>query len=113
MIGLFWMGHHSIFRYITALDRPVIAINLVFLGFVAFLPYPTSLLGSGNGPDRVATIFYSACISCAGLGELAIWLYAATPGISWSRGRPRRCAATWRCGSRACRQFSCCPSRLP
>ena len=77
VIGLFWMGHHSIFRYITTLDRPVIAINLVFLGFVAFLPYPTSLLGSENGPDRVATIFYSVCISCAGLAELAVWLYAS------------------------------------
>ena len=76
VIGLFWMGHHSIFRYITTLDRPVIAINLVLLGFIAFLPYPTSLLGSGNGPDRVSTIFYSVCISCAGLAELAVWLYA-------------------------------------
>ena len=77
VIGLFWMGHHSVFRYITALDRPLIAINLGFLGFIAFLPYPTSLLGSADGPDRVATIFYSACISCAGLAELAVWLYAS------------------------------------
>ena len=76
MIGLFWMGHHSVFRYITVLDRPVIAINLVFLGTIAFLPYPTSLLG-GNGPDRVPTIFYAVCISCAGLAELAVWLYAS------------------------------------
>jgi uncharacterized membrane protein len=76
VIGLFWMGHHSVFRYITVLDRPAIAINLLFLGIVAFLPYPTSMLG-GNGPDRVPTIFYAACISCAGLAELAIWLYAS------------------------------------
>ena len=77
VIGLFWMGHHSIFRYITVLDRPVIAINLVFLGIIAFLPYPTSLLGNGSGVERVPTIFYSVCISCAGLAELAIWLYAS------------------------------------
>ncbi|HEX9352894.1 MAG TPA: TMEM175 family protein, partial [Streptosporangiaceae bacterium] len=77
VIGLFWMGHHSVFRYITTLDRRVIAINLGFLGMIAFLPYPTFLLGSGNGPDRVATIFYSVCISCAGLAELAVWLYAS------------------------------------
>jgi uncharacterized membrane protein len=76
VIGLFWMGHHSVFRYIAVLDRPVIAINLVFLGIVAFLPYPTSLLG-GNGPDRVSAIFYAVCISCAGLTELAIWVYAS------------------------------------
>ena len=75
VIGLFWMGHHSTFRYISVLDRPVIAINLVFLGVVAFLPYPTSLLG--HSTDRVSTIFYAACIACAGLAELAIWLYAS------------------------------------
>ncbi len=77
VIGLFWMGHHSIFRYITVLDRPLIAINLVFLGIIAFLPYPTSLLGSGNSADRVATIFYAVCIACAGFAELAVWLYAS------------------------------------
>jgi uncharacterized membrane protein len=77
VIGLFWMGHHSVFRYIAVLDRPVIAINLVFLGIIAFLPYPTSLLGSVNGSDRVSTIFYASCISCAGLLELAVWLYAS------------------------------------
>ncbi|MGI8446716.1 MAG: TMEM175 family protein [Streptosporangiaceae bacterium] len=76
VIGLFWMGHHSVFRYITVLDRPLIAINLLFLGIVAFLPYPTSLLG-GTGTNRVSTIFYAACISGAGLAELVIWLYAS------------------------------------
>ncbi len=76
VIGLFWMGHHSVFRYISMLDRPVIAINLLFLGIVAFLPYPTSLLG-GNGTEEVPTIFYAVCISCAGLLELAVWLYAS------------------------------------
>ena len=87
VIGLFWMGHHTVLRYITVLDRPLIAINLLFLGIIAFLPYPTSLLG-GTGTDRVSTIFYAACISAAGLAELAIWLYASqakdllVPGVS-------------------------------
>jgi uncharacterized membrane protein len=74
VIGLFWMGHHALFRYITVMDRAVIAINLVFLGTIAFLPYPTALLEIGNGPT--ATIFYAACIAGTGLTELALWLYA-------------------------------------
>jgi uncharacterized membrane protein len=77
VIGLFWMGHHSLFRYITVLDRPLITINLAFLGAIAFLPYPTALLGQGHGPSKVAVIFYSACMTAAGLGELMIWVYAA------------------------------------
>src|SRR5215470_15272891 len=47
VIGLFWLGHHSIFRYITALNRRLIMINLLFLGFIALLPYPTRLLNLG------------------------------------------------------------------
>jgi TMEM175 potassium channel family protein len=89
VIGLFWMGHHSLFRYIVVLDRPLITINLAFLGTIAFLPYPTALLGQGHGgPSAVAVIFYSACMAAAGLGELMIWVYAAnvkdllTPGTS-------------------------------
>jgi TMEM175 potassium channel family protein len=78
VIGLFWMGHHSLFRYITALDRPLITLNLAFLGTIAFLPYPTALLGRGQGIlSAVAVIFYSACMAAAGLGELMIWVYAA------------------------------------
>src|SRR6476659_5276511 len=34
VIGLFWMGHHRMFRYITALDRPIIFLNLLFLGTI-------------------------------------------------------------------------------
>ena len=75
VIGLFWMGHHFIFRYITVLDRPAIAINLVFLGIIAFLPYPTSLLSGGT--ETVPTTFYAVCMGAAGLAELAIWVYAS------------------------------------
>jgi uncharacterized membrane protein len=76
VIGLFWMGHHGLFRYITALDRPVIFLNLLFLGTIAFLPYPTALLFASTTKQVPATVFYAACVAGAGLVELAIWLYA-------------------------------------
>jgi len=76
VIGLFWMGHHRLFRYITALDRLLIFLNLLFLGTIAFLPYPTALLFAGNTHKPAAPVFYAACVAAAGLGELAIWLYA-------------------------------------
>lgn len=77
VIGLFWMGHHSLSRYIAAFDRGLIAINLLFLGIIAFLPYPTGLLsGSNSKLAWPATVFYASCIAAAGLAELAIWRYA-------------------------------------
>jgi TMEM175 potassium channel family protein len=83
VIGLFWMGHHSLSRYIAAFDRGLIAINLLFLGLIAFLPYPTGLLNTrGNGSlSWVTTAFYAACIAAAGLAELAIWLYARSKDL--------------------------------
>ena len=76
VIGLFWMGHHRLFRYITALDRPLIFLNLLFLGTIAFLPYPTALLFVSSTSQVAATVFYAACVAGAGLAELAVWVYA-------------------------------------
>lgn len=74
VIGLFWMSHHSMFRYITAVDRRLILLNLLFLGVIAFLPYPTELISSTLQIPSV--IFYAACCSAAGLAEASCWLYA-------------------------------------
>ena len=76
VIGLFWMGHHRLFRYITALDRPIIFLNILLLGTIAFLPYPTALLFAGTTKQPAAPVFYAACVAGAGLMELVIWLYA-------------------------------------
>jgi len=80
VIGLFWLGHHHLFRYITALDRRLILLNLLFLGTIAFLPYPTALLSATNGEQAAATAFYAACVAATGLMELVIWLYAIRAG---------------------------------
>jgi uncharacterized membrane protein len=74
-IGLFWVGHHGLFRYIKAFDRPLMLLNLLFLGTIAFLPYPTDLLSS-VASQAPAVVFYAACAGTAGLLETIMWLYA-------------------------------------
>jgi uncharacterized membrane protein len=84
VIGLFWLAHHTIFRHIVAFDRRLMLINLLFLGTIAFLPYPTDLLSTSG--QTAALIFYAAWVAAAGLGELAIWVYAShTPGLLTDR----------------------------
>ena len=76
VIGLFWLGHHSLFRHIVAMNGSLIRLNLLFLGTIAFLPYPTALL-SATSPTQVASVvFFAVCVAAAGLTEAAIWLYA-------------------------------------
>jgi uncharacterized membrane protein len=76
VIGLFWIGHHWLFRFITAFDRPLMLLNLLFLGTIAFLPYPTELLSSVSSSQAPAVIFYAACAGTAGLVETVLWVYA-------------------------------------
>jgi uncharacterized membrane protein len=81
VIGLFWVGHHGLFRFITAIDRPLMLLNLLFIGTIAFLPYPTALLSSVSSSQAPAVIFYAVCAGSAGLLETVIWLYASRAGL--------------------------------
>jgi uncharacterized membrane protein len=81
VIGLFWLGHHSLCRFLTAMDGNALRLNLLFLGFIAFLPYPTALLSATSG-QVAAVAFFAVCAGGAGLAEAVFWLYALrAPGM--------------------------------
>jgi uncharacterized membrane protein len=44
-IGIMWFNHYAIFHYARHISYGALIANLVLLLFVAFLPYPTWLLG--------------------------------------------------------------------
>ncbi len=68
-IGSGWIAHNALTDGIDRVDRIFLRINLLFLMLVAFLPYPTRLVGASlhesTGAERVATGVY-------GLSLLAI-----------------------------------------
>jgi uncharacterized membrane protein len=74
VIGLYWMTHHRRFRFIYRYDRTLLWLNLILLMFVAFIPFPTSVLSEyGN---RTATVFYALVITLSGAMSWAIWSHA-------------------------------------
>ena len=76
VIGTFWVIHHSIFRSIRRYDRTLLWLNFLFLMFVAFVPFPTSLLGEyGNHPLPVA--IYAGTLAVGRLLLTAIHWYSA------------------------------------
>jgi uncharacterized membrane protein len=81
VIALFWVGHQSLFRYVTAIDRPMLWLNLLFVGTIAFLPFPTALLSRVAADQSAAVVFYAVCAGTTGLVELAIWAYASQAGL--------------------------------
>jgi TMEM175 potassium channel family protein len=55
VIALLWVRHHALFRGLDRIDGTVTALNLIYLGFVAFLPFPTRVLATyTNEPASVA-----------------------------------------------------------
>jgi uncharacterized membrane protein len=90
VIAFFWFAHHRIFRYIVAIDTPLIALNFAFLAMIAFLPYPTDLLSVSN--TTASVIFYATCCGLAGLAQAAFWLYATRPpaGLTSPAAEPMR-----------------------
>ncbi len=74
VIGSFWNSHHTKFRYVRRYNRTLITLNLLLLMAVAFIPFPTSVLGeSGNA---TATILYASAIVLASLLSALEWWYA-------------------------------------
>jgi uncharacterized membrane protein len=45
VIGRYWLAHHTYFSALARIDRRLISLNLLYLAFIAFLPFPTALLG--------------------------------------------------------------------
>jgi uncharacterized membrane protein len=75
VIGLYWIGHHRFFGHIRRFDHRLILLNLAFLGLIAFLPFPTAVLGRYGG-HRPAVVLYAGSLALAGLASTALWLYA-------------------------------------
>lgn len=79
IVGLMWVEHHRIFRYINSYDLGLLWRNLVMLLCVSFVPFPTALFSEYYW-SKTAFILYTACFAAVGLSKLWIWIYAAGKG---------------------------------
>jgi uncharacterized membrane protein len=79
IIGRFWAAHHQGFRHIARFNGRLVWLNLLLLFFVAFLPYPTEVLGTFGGRP-IAAVFYAASVAAASSASAAVWWYASGPG---------------------------------
>jgi hypothetical protein len=50
ILATFWLGHFRTFRAVVRSDGWLVTINLVFLFFIALLPFPTSIVAAVDLP---------------------------------------------------------------
>jgi uncharacterized membrane protein len=80
IIGINWVAHHRKFTVTRRFDGRLITINLVLLFFIAFVPYPTSLLSEYGGAIP-AIVLYTAVVSIISLLQTALWVYSYRHGL--------------------------------
>jgi len=80
IIALNWMSHHRKFRVIQSHDGTLMFLSLVLLFFIAFVPFPTSLL-STYAPEPVAVVLYAFTVGLLSVLQFTIWAYAYRKGL--------------------------------
>jgi uncharacterized membrane protein len=68
-IGVLWMGHHTVFTRIAAVDSGLLWRNLVLLLTVSVVPFPTAVIASayrvGTAADQAAAVVAYAAVGVA------------------------------------------------
>jgi uncharacterized membrane protein len=67
VIGRYWMAHHAFLSQLRWIDNGQIALNLLYLAFIAFLPFPTALLGNFFENPLAFTIYAVSVAIVSGL----------------------------------------------
>ena len=82
-IGIIWINHHGLFRYIERCDRPLLSLNIFLLMMVAVVPYPTALISHyARTPNATAAaVAYGGVMVTMALLFNAIWHYAIRAGL--------------------------------
>ena len=79
VIARFWVIHRQTFQLIARDDAVLVWLNLLLLMFVAFLPFPTAVLGKHNA-SPAAAVLYASSVILAGMASAASWWYASGRG---------------------------------
>lgn len=81
IIAYYWLNHHAIFSLVKKISAGIIWINIVFLIFLSFIPFPVDLFGDYSNNDIVIA-FYCFSLSIAGFLLSGIWFYALSKKLT-------------------------------
>jgi uncharacterized membrane protein len=74
VISVWWWTNHRMLRKVYRYDGGLLALDLVWLATIVFLPFPTSVLSNTSGLPT-ATAFYACANAAVGLANLAMLVY--------------------------------------
>jgi uncharacterized membrane protein len=86
VIGFFWLAHHRFFARLGAVDHRFMQLNLFYLAAIAFMPFPTAIVGTNSNRPITITL-YAVTLGVASLLEAVMLWYAQRAGLLRARLR--------------------------
>jgi uncharacterized membrane protein len=75
VIGRYWIAHHQFVSLLDGMDQGLLGLNLVYLAFIAFLPFPTALLGE-YFENPLSIVIYATNVATVSGMEVVLFRHA-------------------------------------
>ena len=85
ILASYWVFYHRIFAFIKRYDQPLVWLNILFLFFVALVPFPSDLIGRFFSQE-VSIIIYSVVMALTGSMMVLIWRHASNRNLLLGEG---------------------------
>jgi len=74
-IGIMWANHHNLVRLVGSVSHGLILANLLLLGIVGFVPFPTALLAAtlGTPAGQVGVLVYAGTFVAIAVAFNVVW----------------------------------------
>jgi uncharacterized membrane protein len=84
LIGLYWTIHHRMFGFVTAYDKRLVILNLMFLFFIVLMPFSNGFYSEYAGPMvghnlKTPLSFYVLNFCGVGFTNFLMWRHISNP----------------------------------
>jgi uncharacterized membrane protein len=80
VISVWWWANHRLLRRVYRYEGGLLALDLIWLATIVFLPFPTAVLSNTSGLPT-ATALYACANGAVGLANLALLVYLRRRGL--------------------------------
>lgn len=87
LLGRYWLAHHDFSSRLGAIDTRLIGLTLVYLAFVALLPFPSSLVGEHEG-NPVSVLVFAVVLAVISTMETVLLAHAHRSDLLLERPPP-------------------------
>lgn len=75
-VAIYWRANHRFVRTLRGMSSHYVFVALIYLAFVAFLPFAAGLLGQYGGENPVAVAFFAIFAALVSFWEVVLLLVA-------------------------------------